>query len=41
MLNAKNMMVSSGLSPVSAFSLQHSALICPAVNQLQSLLYAA
>jgi hypothetical protein len=41
MLNAKNMMVNLRLSLISAFSIQHSAFVPPAVNQLQSLLYAA
>jgi hypothetical protein len=41
MLNAKNMMMGSGHLLTSAFSLQHSALLSPAVNQLQSLLYGA
>jgi hypothetical protein len=51
MLNAKNIMtmeitLALSLQPLalvcpSAFSLQHSAYVSPAVNQLQSLLYAA
>jgi hypothetical protein len=41
MLNAKNMMVESGFWLISAISFQPSALFFPAINQLQSLLYAA
>jgi hypothetical protein len=41
MLNAKNKTVGFGFGLISAFSLQHSAFVSPAVNQLLSLLYAA